>query len=451
MLARIMADFDPTVRAKVVQGRMLRMPAAKLTVVEGPDKGTSVTLDTRPIVVGKDPACQLKLTDPSVSRRHACVTAGGDGFRIEDLGSTNGTDVNGVVVTQAVLPPGCRVRVGDTVLEFAPLERRVPSAPWMVDRLEGLVGATPAMRELYGLIRQVAPTEATVVFHGETGTGKEVAARALHALSLRKSGPFVVVDCANMNRELVGSELFGHKKGAFTGAVDNHKGAFERAQGGTVFLDEIGELPLEMQARLLGVLQRREVQPLGATAPVPVDVRVLAATHRDLEAMSRTGTFREDLYFRLAVFTLTLPPLRDRKEDLLPISQQLLANLVPTGAPALSPEALATLAAHDWRGNVRELGNVLHRASVLAGAGPIQPAHLRLSKPAATPPTSVEAPAPVPKSGNALADAERSAITEAFQKNGGNLVRTAKDLGIARTTLRRKLREYGLYRGDDED
>ena len=452
---------------------MLRIPSAKLKVAEGPDAGKSVAVETAPVLIGKDPTCELVLTDPSVSRRHAVLTAGANGFWIEDLGSTNGTEINGVVVKAAMLPPGARLRVGDTILEFAPVERKIPSAPWLVDRLEGLVGSSPGMRELYGLIRQVAPTDATVVFHGETGSGKEVAARALHALSSRKSGPFVVVDCANLDRELVGSELFGHRKGAFTGAVGAHKGAFERAQGGTVFLDEIGELPADMQARLLGVLQRREVQPLGADAPVPVDVRVLAATHRDLETMSRSNTFREDLYFRLAVFTLTLPPLRDRLEDMPAIARQLLIGLAAPGTtpPELTNDALLTLAAHDWRGNVRELGNVLHRASVLAAAGPITREHLRLRRPDGAPVTPAGSSGAVPpalaasgsygpgglpaappnRAGSALADAERQAITEAFGRLGGNLVRTAKELGIARTTLRRKLREYGLYRGDDND
>jgi DNA-binding NtrC family response regulator len=435
---------DRTSRARTLTGRMLRLHSATLTVVEGLDQGRTVAVEGRPVVIGKDPACDLVLRDPSVSRRHAVISAGADGFQLEDLGSTNGTEVNGVGVKAGRLPASCRVVIGDTTLAFEAKERRIPSAPLAADRLEGLVGSSEPMRALSGLIRQIAPTE---VLHGETGSGKEVAARALHALSKRREKPFVVVDCANLDRELVGTELFGHKKGAFTGATDAHRGAFERAHGGTLFLDEIGELPAELQSRLLGVLQRREVQPIGAEVPRPVDVRVLAATHRDLEAMSQGGGFREDLWFRLAVFTLELPPLRERLEDVPSIARETLTEL-SAGAPppALSDGALAALRTHAWRGNVRELRNVLHRALVLAGAGPIEAAHLKLAPGAATGAPSK----PITSSpGASLEDAERAVIADAFAKNDGNLARTAKALGIARTTLRRKLREYGLYRDDD--
>jgi DNA-binding NtrC family response regulator len=281
-----------------------------------------------------------------------------------------------------------------------------------------------------------------VVLRGETGVGKEVLARAIHELSDRKDAPFVVCDCANLNRELLGSELFGHRKGAFTGAVAAHRGVFERAHRGTLLLDEIGELPAELQTRLLGVLQRREVQPLGSEAPIPVDVRVLAATHRDLEALVEAGTFREDLYFRLAVFTVEMPPLRDRAEDIPLLAEAFLAELGPASAspPRLSDDVRGHLMNHAWPGNVRELRNAVQRALVRAGTGPIQPAHFDATK--------LSAPVVMRASSRPLAgkleDAERQMILEALRRNGWHRDRTARDLGISLSTLKRRVRELRL-------
>ena len=438
-----MASDEPdlTRRAARLPGRALSLPSCTLTVLDGRDAGRTLTIEGRALSIGKDRTCDLRIADASVSRRHAAITPSPQGFLIEDLGSTNGTEVNDLVVKAALLTPGCTIRLGDVRLKFESASRELPVAEQAADRLEALVGSAPPMQRLYALIRQIAPTEATVVLHGETGTGKEVAARALHALSPRHARPFVVVDCTNLDRELITTELFGHRKGAFTGAVQAHRGAFERADGGTLFLDEIGELPAELQARLLGVLQRREVMPVGGDEPRPVDVRVLAATHRDLEAMSLSGAFREDLYFRLAVFTLEVPALRDRRADLPALAAHLLVTLAQgRPVPALSPAALASLAAHPWRGNVRELGNVLHRALVLAGAGPVEPDHLQLRGAPVEPSKPVE----LPGRGPTLATAERDLIRQALDRNAGNLVRTAKELGIARSTLKRKLIEHNL-------
>jgi DNA-binding NtrC family response regulator len=428
-------------------GRVLKIPTCTLRVVSGPDRGREVTVEGRPLTIGKGDGCDLKLTDQSVSRNHASVSVGAQGYAIEDLESTNGTEVNGVLVKNAVLTPGCRIQLGDTVLEFTAAVRSLPSLPVKVDQLEYLVGASPGMQEVYGLIRQVAPTEATVVIRGETGTGKEVAARTIHALSRRKDGPFVVFDCANVNRDLMGSELFGHEKGAFTGAHAARRGAFEQASGGTLFLDEIGELPLELQARLLGAIQRRQVQRLGAENTFQVDTRILCATHRDLEAMCASKEFREDLYFRLAVITVELPPLRDRREDIPLLVARLVAELAPPGSPPppVSAAALEHLGRELWTGNVRELRNQVERALIVSGGGEVLPAHFAPLKKAK--PASSAAVQNVPVD---LESAEKDAIMRALERNGGNKKRTAAELGIARSTLQRKLKDWGIADDGEE-
>ena len=403
-----------------------------LRVVKGADRGVAVT-------VGKGPTCDLALTDASVSRAHATITSTPRGYLIEDLGSKNGTEVNGLKIDRALLHPGCAIRLGSTLLEFVTGERGLAWTEADDSMLEGLAGASAAMRAVYRQLRTFAPTDATVVITGETGTGKEVAARALHSLSRRSGGPFVVFDCANVEESLLGSGLFGHRRGAFTGAVESRKGMFELADGGTLLLDEVGELPLELQSRLLGVLQRREVLPLGATAPRPVNVRVLAATHRNLEAMSQAGTFREDLYFRLAVLTLEMPPLRARREDLPQLARTLLSALVPGSAPApeVTAPALAALASRPWKGNVRELRNVLERALVLSGGAAIEPAHVGAagtSPPASEPPVARAH----------MRQVERDLLVAALEKAGGNKMQAARDLGMSISTLKRKLASHGL-------
>ena len=424
---------------------ILDLAGCELTVVSGPDRALSIKVEGRPVRVGKGPGCDLKLTDQSVSRFHVLISPSPDGFVIEDLGSTNGTEVNGARVASATVTGRCRIGLGQTVLECAPVVRKLVTGPASVSALEGMLGDSLAMRAAYGLIRQVAPTEASVVITGETGTGKELAARAIHAQSLRKAGPFEVVDCGNVDRELLGSQLFGHEKGAFTGAVSAYRGAFDRARKGTLFLDEIGELSADVQTRLLGVLQRREVRPLGADTAHPIDTRVVAATHRDLEAMVSRGQFREDLYFRLVVIVVHLPPLRERRADIPVLVAHFLDELAP-GAPArIAPAAMEFLVAQPWKGNVRELRNAVQRALVLSGGAEIEIPHLTLS-----PRADAAVPGTAPGRPVTLEESERAAIQEALRRNAGNKSRTARELGIALATLKRKLREYGLAAASED-
>jgi two-component system response regulator FlrC len=300
----------------------------------------------------------------------------------------------------------------------------------------GLV-AGPSLAAVLALVRAVAPRDTTVLVTGESGTGKELVARAIHGLSRRSAGPFVAVNSAAIPEHLVESELFGHEKGAFTGAVAARPGVFEAAAGGTVFLDEVGELPAAAQAKLLRVLQERTVTRLGATRTLDVDFRLIAATHRDLEALVRQGRFREDLYYRIAVLPLALPPLRERPEDLVPLVERFLRELEPTRAVRLSPAAWERLRRHRWPGNVRELRNTVERALVLADGAVLEPRHLQLDTP-----TSV---APADGGGApTLREMERRAILEALEATGGNRKAAAERLGISLRTLQYRLKEYGL-------
>jgi DNA-binding NtrC family response regulator len=314
-----------------------------------------------------------------------------------------------------------------------------------------LVGRGAAMRRVFETIRKVAETDLTVLVRGESGTGKELVAQALHEASARRNGPFVAVNCAAISRELVESELFGHEKGAFTGADARRIGRFEAAHGGTIFLDEIGDMAPDTQAKVLRVLQEQTFERVGGTKPIQVDVRVVAATHRDLEKDVAARRFREDLYYRLKVVEIALPALRERPEDLPTLAERFLAGLAARlGRPEkrLAPAALAALARHAWPGNVRELRNVIEQAAVLAASDEIDAGDLRLGAPAAT-----SAPA---NGGLPFADAKRVAVEgferdfllRALRANGGNVSRTAEAIGMVRQSLQLKIRELGLR---DED
>ncbi len=319
--------------------------------------------------IGSAPEADLVVHDPSVSGAHCRIFLEGGRFVIQDERSKNGTFVNDVPIREAFLLPGMRVTVGGAVFRFETDERDEAVQPSKKARLGELVGTSASMREAFGLIARIAPVDSTVVITGETGTGKELAARALHDLSSRSEGPFTVVDCGAISPTLIGSELFGHERGAFTGALERKIGSFERAHGGTVFLDEIGELPLDMQVRLLRVLERHEIKRVGGERYLPIDVRVVAATHRDLEAMVAEGTLRQDLLFRLDVVSITMPPLRERKEDIALLLRHFLRNarfnIGPDGerkVSHVSPLAMRALSSHAWPGNVRELKHAIERA-----------------------------------------------------------------------------------------
>jgi len=312
------------------------------------------------MVVGASSSADLVIDDMTVSRIHAELEPRDEGLWVRDLASRNGTFVNDNQTRESILRGNGEIRLGTTSIRVE--YSSAVSAPvelWNSSMFHGMVGRSKAMRELFALIARIAPTDASILITGETGTGKEVVARSIHDASFRDKGPFVVVDCAALPENLLDAELFGHTKGAFTGAAQARAGAIESADGGTVFLDEIGELPISMQPKLLRVLEQRTVRRIGESIHRPVNVRFVSATHRDLLSMVSRGEFREDLYFRLCVLPVRVPPLRDRKEDIEFLVEHFLKG------EKLSPELMASLATHPWRGNVRELRNYVERARAL--------------------------------------------------------------------------------------
>ena len=311
--------------------------------------------------------------------------------------------------------------------------------------LDGIVGKSKNMQDVYALMRRASESDITVLLQGESGTGKELVSKLIHFNSPRKKGPFVAVNCAAIPETLIESELFGHERGAFTGATMRRLGQFERAQGGTVLLDEIGDMPMALQAKLLRVLQEREIQRVGGTATIPIDIRVIAATNRDLESAVKTGEFRADLFYRLAAFPLVLPPLREHREDIPLLVAHFLKNHAGSAedcAHGISPAALQRLLAYDWPGNVRELRNVIERALLLETTDRLQIGNLPPQLAALVPPpTDPEDPArPV----LSMQEAEQQALVHALDSSDGNITKAAQVLNVNRTTLYRKLKKYGL-------
>jgi transcriptional regulator with PAS, ATPase and Fis domain len=365
-----------------------------------------------------------------------------------DSGSTNGTFVNGVRVFAAALDAGSTVRLGGTTLRvevgddplFVPLSSR--------DRFGGLLGGSLEMRRVYAILERVASTDTTVLIQGETGTGKELAARAIHQGSRRAGGPFVAIDCGAIAETLIESELFGHVRGAFSGAIGDRKGLFEQARGGTLFLDEVGELSLLLQPKLLRALEAREVRPVGGDAPRPIDVRVVAATNRPLAQSVNEGTFREDLFYRLAVVELTLPPLRARREDVPMLANHFVegfAGAAHTGLDRLVPALLA----RSWPGNVRELRNFIERYVSLGG---LQASSASSSASPESPPApTIPIHLPLREARQAwTAQFEALYVRELLSKTGGNVTRAAEIAQVNRRTFQRLMGGIGL-RADDDD
>ena len=318
---------------------------------------------------------------------------------------------------------------------------------------DNLIGTGPAMRGVFETVRKVAETDLTVLVRGDSGTGKELVAQALHQHSQRRTRPFIAVNCAAISRELVESELFGHEKGAFTGADARRVGRFEAADGGTIFLDEIGDMAPETQAKVLRVSQERSFERVGGTQPIEVDVRIVAATHRDLEREVEEGRFREDLYYRLRVVEIALPPLRERREDIPLLAERFLKQLAERlgrDRKRLSEEALAGLVRYAWPGNVRELRNAVEQAAVLSSGPAIEEEDLRLDPRAATASAgSVDTTLPFREAKQGAVETfERAYLLRALRAHGGNVSRTAEAIGMVRQSLQQKIRELGLR---DED
>jgi DNA-binding NtrC family response regulator len=400
-----------------------------------------VPLDPSGVTVGKDPSSAVVLDDPFVSAHHLRLEVRRGRWVLTDLGSTNGTFLAGVRVMQSEAPAGLPIAVGDCELT---LEPGAPREARTAGTYEGMLSGDPAMRQVFDLVERVAPSDYTVTILGETGTGKELVARALHARSPRRAGPFVPVNCSAIAETLVESELFGHERGAFSGADRMRKGAFEEADGGTIFLDEIGELPFDLQAKLLRTLEDGEVKRVGASRPIRVSARVVAATHRDLRAQVQARKFREDLFYRLCVVPITVPPLRQRRGDVRALAERFLETWAPRGlALRWTEEALRKLEGYDWPGNVRQLRNVVQRALLFRGEG--------LSIPASAvtfedtrgaggggDDTTLYLP------GLTLESIEREAIRLSLRRHGGKRAAVVKELQIAKSTVMKRIAQWGL-------
>ncbi len=426
-------------------------PTFRLEVIEGPQTGSQFLLSPTAlarVLLGKSPICDIRLTDPRVSRRHAALEPCDDGLRITDLGSTNGVTVNGVIVHDAILVGDEMIRLGGTTLRVVRGESTQSPEPPSADAFGRYLGASPELRRIYPLCQRLAESHVPVLLEGETGTGKERMAEALHEGGPRRHQPFVVFDCTATPENLVESILLGVERGAFTGAVRTTKGLVEEAHGGTLLIDEVGDLSSALQPKLLRMLDTSRIRRVGGSAPIEVNVRIIAATRRDLDAEVQNGRFRDDLYYRLAVARLELPPLRRRQGDVSFLAHRFWAEL--TGGERSLPRRLAlVLQTYDWPGNVRELHNSVARNAALGDLAE------QAARPSQRPSSPLASSAPLEESApassrdwlervlseetsfacarqKALEEFQRRFVERALQRHAGNVSRAAAASGVAR-------------------
>jgi DNA-binding NtrC family response regulator len=407
-----------------------------LSAVTGPDAGKSFEIDVSRggrVLLGQSPVCTVRLDDPTVSRRHAAFDVIDGSLRLTDLGSTNGTFVNGVKALEVSLTGGETIQVGSDVFRIEPGGDSLEQAESQ-SAFGRFVGASPEIRRLYPTMRRIAASDIPVVIEGETGTGKEVLAEAIHEQGARASGPFVVFDCTTVAASLMEAALFGHERGSFTGALTSSPGLFEQADKGTLFIDEIGDLDLALQPKLLRAIERAEVRRIGGRAWVGVNVRVLAATRRDLDREVQAGRFRDDLFFRLAVGRIELPPLRNRRKDISLLASHFWRELGGNPA-ALTGDLLNRLEDYDWPGNVRELRNAIARRIAL---GELTEPSRSTGQPASTPfvdPVQaiidMELPFPIARD-KVIALFEQRYVDQVLSRHGGNVTRAAHASGVGR-------------------
>lgn len=441
--------------------KVIEFNRCKLVVLTGASRSQEIVVNRERFRIGKSDDCDLTLKDETVSRNHCELVQEPKGYLLKDLGSTNGTLLDGAEIREAYLKPGAIITVGKVELKVRPFSERIELLPSENTQFGQVVGATLPMREIFGLMERLAPSEATILITGETGTGKDVLARSVHAASPRAARPFLVVDCGAVVGSLIESELFGHEKGSFTGATRQRQGAFELAAGGTLFLDEIGELPLDLQPKLLRVLEQRSFRRVGGNRELRADVRIVAATKRNLRLEVERGKFREDLFFRLAVVSLEMPSLRDRRED-IPLLVETLVDefsrkMKQEGRATdfrVSPSLLGALSAHDWPGNVRELRNVLERSIYLAQAtGTKELAAAGLFADAAAAPAGPQFSAELSYRDTKAeweADFERRYVRWLLDRNEGNISRAARQADMDRKYLHKLAKKHGVHPTDQK-
>ncbi len=422
-------------------------PRAQVVVVEGPDAGRAAALPPeRAIVVGTDPEGDVVLRDDRVSRRHCALRTIAGGVELEDLGSTNGTFHEGTRIERATIAIGATLKIGHTFLRVMLEPTALEVVPSQARCFGEMVGESLAIREVFAVLELAAATRTTVLLEGETGSGKELAARAIHEASDRRKKPFVAIDCSALPEGLVESELFGHVRGAFTGATGPRKGAFVRADGGTLFLDELGSVPVAVQVRLLRAIEERKVRAVGSDEERASDVRIVAASRDDLTRKVAEGAFRPDLYYRLSVLHVRIPPLRARREDIAPIVLELL-RLRGLEGPVEGP-GLEALHAHDWPGNARELRNVIDRAVALAPrarAFADLKIHTASSALESDGGLSVRTDLPFGEAKQRVVDAfERRYLADLVERTGGNVSEAARVADVDRKHLRDLLDKHGL-------
>lgn len=463
-------EFDPKTDLLALEEtrEVVSLRKCVLAIIDGPSEKSKLDLSRKKIVkIGKKSDNDLVIGDKTVSRNHMEIEAQDNGYLLRDLNSTNGTFINGLRVKEAFLTPGDQITLGNSTLEFQAFDEKVQMEPSKKTTFGEMVGKSKKMRQIFGILERISPTQATVIIQGETGTGKELVARAVHANSPRKDKPFVVFDCSAIAPNLIESELFGHMKGSFTGAIKDRKGAFEEANGGTIFLDEIGELTIDLQPKLLRALEQREVKRVGSTQSIQLDVRVLCATNRNLKTEVEGGRFREDLYYRLSVVKIQLPPLRERSEDIPLIVEKILTharyNKKPDGsyyASKVDDEALRILQRYQWPGNIRELNNILERAVSFSENGAVTANHLQFifsemsadGVPNNSPQLNVDTNMPFKEAKAKIVEHfEKDYLEELLKKNKYNVSKASREAKIDRKHLRNLLIKYGLLDSDSPD
>lgn len=428
-------------------GPVVAIRTAEASWLVGEEKRRTSPVGLVSILVGSSEEAHLRVEDETVSSRHLELRMVEDGCLVRDLGSRNGTFVDALRVHEIVVTRSCRLRIGGATLALSLADSESDLPLSRATNFGGLLGHGPAMRSIFAVLDKAARTDTTILLLGESGTGKELAARAIHDRSKRSEGPYVVFDCAAVSPTLVESQLFGHARGSFTGATESRAGLFELAHGGTLVLDEIGELPLELQPKLLRALESRTIQRIGEAKPREVDVRFVACTHRNLAEEVRTGRFREDLFFRLSVVTVRMPPLRERTEELPRLVAHFRRRIGGEDAPELPPELTSLLERHTWPGNVRELRNVVERFLALPGIDPSTLLDLAPRHEGAPSSSRVEGEWDLPfhdAKGQLLDRFERAYFERLLEAHGGNISEAARVAGLSRQSCYRLMHKHGL-------
>jgi transcriptional regulator with GAF, ATPase, and Fis domain len=447
-------DFGPGTQTLLREGAAFKLRTRKfhIEVVDGPDAGLTVVLAGPTVRVGGGDDCELTLQDSTVSRHHASLTLGPDGIRVVDAGSRNGTVVDGMRVKEAFARPDSAIKLGHSTLRLRLVSDLIDLPPSTRSEFGRMVGQSVPMRQLFAVLERVAQTDTTVLIEGETGTGKELIAEAIHAESRRPDGPFIVFDCSAVSPQLLESELFGHVKGAFTGAIADRVGALAAADGGTLFLDEVGELPLDLQPKLLRALEKLEVRPVGSHDVKTVDVRIVAATNRGLRTEVERGKFREDLYYRLAVVHVAAPPLRERPSDIPFLVEHFTEQFARRhgGAAPLPERTVLGFQSMAWPGNVRELRNAVFRALSIGAPRELRPSgEIPIASPLSEG-VQVDLSVPYKEAKEQLLDAfERAYVAEALAEADGNVTQAAKIAGVNRKFIHRAINRHGLRAEQD--